>query len=112
MAKTKKSDVKTEEPAAAARPRAPRRQTARKSNGAAEAAPVDLASVSATQPIAVASDMNVPATPEGLADADAFSPSHDEIAEAAYHRFMQRGGGHGQDFEDWLEAERLLRSRR
>jgi hypothetical protein len=38
-------------------------------------------------------------------------PTFEEIAEAAYHRYLQRGGGHGADFEDWLEAERDLRSR-
>jgi hypothetical protein len=46
------------------------------------------------------------------ASAPATSPSYGEIAEAAYHRYLQRGGGHGQDFDDWLEAERGLRSRR
>jgi hypothetical protein len=39
-------------------------------------------------------------------------PSHDEIAEAAYHRFLQRGGSDGDDFNDWVEAERELRQRR
>jgi hypothetical protein len=42
----------------------------------------------------------------------AFDPSYDEIAEAAYQRYLQRGGGDGQDFDDWLEAERELKSRR
>ena len=41
-----------------------------------------------------------------------YDPSFDEIAEAAYQRYLKRGGGHGQDFDDWLEAERELRSRR
>jgi hypothetical protein len=27
----------------------------------------------------------------------------------AYHRYLERGGGHGMDFEDWLEAERELK---
>lgn len=36
------------------------------------------------------------------------TPTHDEIAEAAYRRYLSRGGGHGQDFDDWLEAEREL----
>jgi hypothetical protein len=40
------------------------------------------------------------------------SPSYDEIAEAAYLRYLRRGGGDGQDFDDWVEAERELRSRR
>jgi hypothetical protein len=40
------------------------------------------------------------------------APSYDQIAEAAYHRFLKRGGGHGNDVEDWIEAERELSSRR
>jgi hypothetical protein len=40
------------------------------------------------------------------------SPTYDEIAEAAYHRYLSRGGGNGSDFDDWLEAERALRHRR
>jgi hypothetical protein len=40
------------------------------------------------------------------------SPSYDEIAQAAYQRYLERGGGHGRDFEDWVEAERQLSSRR
>jgi len=41
-----------------------------------------------------------------------YDPTYDEIAEAAYQRYLQRGGGDGRDFEDWLEAERELKSRR
>jgi hypothetical protein len=39
-------------------------------------------------------------------------PSHNEIAEAAYQRYLSRGGTHGRDVEDWTEAERELRARR
>jgi len=39
-------------------------------------------------------------------------PSYDEIAQAAYHRYLNRGGQHGADFDDWVEAERELRARR
>jgi ribosomal protein L7/L12 len=36
----------------------------------------------------------------------------DEIAARAYQRFLERGGEHGHDLEDWLAArEELLRSR-
>jgi len=41
-----------------------------------------------------------------------YSPTYDEIAEAAYLRYLRRGGSDGQDFDDWLEAERELKSRR
>jgi hypothetical protein len=46
------------------------------------------------------------------AQAEAREPTFEEIAEAAYHRYLQRGGTEGADFDDWLEAERDLRSRR
>jgi hypothetical protein len=39
-------------------------------------------------------------------------PSRDEIAEMAYRRYLNRGGSHGQDFDDWVEAERELKARR
>ena len=39
----------------------------------------------------------------------AASPTYDEIAQAAYLRYVQRGGGHGNDVDDWVEAERELR---
>lgn len=40
------------------------------------------------------------------------APTYEQIAEAAYQRYLQRGGQHGYDFDDWLDAERSLRSRR
>jgi hypothetical protein len=40
------------------------------------------------------------------------NPSYDEIAEAAYQRYLRRGGHDGRDFDDWLEAERELKERR
>jgi hypothetical protein len=39
-------------------------------------------------------------------------PTHDEIAGEAYAIFLERGGAHGRDTDDWLEAERRLRERR
>jgi hypothetical protein len=35
-------------------------------------------------------------------------PTRDQIAELAYHLFLARGGRHGQDLDDWFEAERRL----
>ena len=35
--------------------------------------------------------------------------THDEIARRAYARYERRGGEHGHDWEDWLQAERELR---
>ena len=38
----------------------------------------------------------------------AFDPSEarDRIAARAYELYLQRGGAHGRETEDWLEAER------
>lgn len=60
------------------------------------------ASTIGTAPLASAND-----SPRALAA----SPSHDQIAEAAYRRYLNRGGEHGRDLEDWVEAERELRRR-
>jgi hypothetical protein len=35
-------------------------------------------------------------------------PTEQEIAEAAYHRYLKRGGQPGNDFDDWIQAERDL----
>src|SRR3954462_7613262 len=39
-------------------------------------------------------------------------PSEEDIRPRAYHRFLERGGGQGNDFEDWLEAERELKNQK
>lgn len=39
-------------------------------------------------------------------------PTADEIAAEAYAIYNQRGGEHGRDQDDWLEAERRLREQR
>ena len=44
--------------------------------------------------------------------AQAHTPSADEIAQAAYQRYLSRGGRDGSDFDDWIEAERELTTRR
>ena len=44
--------------------------------------------------------------------AAAGGPTYDEIAQAAYERYLNRGGEHGQDLDDWVAAERELNDRR
>ena len=39
-------------------------------------------------------------------------PSEEDIRMRAYQRYLQRGGYHGMDFEDWLEAERELKTQK
>ncbi len=36
-------------------------------------------------------------------------PSEDEVRVRAYHRYLERGATPGNDFEDWVEAEKELR---
>jgi len=38
-------------------------------------------------------------------------PSEEDIRMRAYHRYLERGGSDGMDFEDWLQAERELKPR-
>ena len=33
----------------------------------------------------------------------------DDIRRRAYQRYLERGGNHGQHFDDWLEAEKELK---
>jgi hypothetical protein len=42
----------------------------------------------------------------------ASEPSEEDIRMRAYRRYLERGGGDGQDFDDWLEAERELKRQR
>ena len=51
--------------------------------------------------VAAAADTALPPPPA--------EPTFDQIAEEAYQRYLRRGGQHGQDFDDWLEAERALK---
>jgi Protein of unknown function (DUF2934) len=37
------------------------------------------------------------------------APTTEQIARRAYEIFEARGGQHGRDLEDWLQAERELR---
>ena len=37
-------------------------------------------------------------------------PSHEAIAARAYTLFLARGGAHGDDWGDWLQAEAELRA--
>lgn len=36
---------------------------------------------------------------------------HDEISRRAFEIFLSRGGGHGRDLDDWLQAERDIRAK-
>jgi hypothetical protein len=46
------------------------------------------------------------------ADSMASEPSEEEIRLRAYRRYVERGGSHGRHFDDWLEAEKELKTER
>jgi hypothetical protein len=37
--------------------------------------------------------------------------THDDVARRAYDLYLARGGEHGHDEDDWLQAEQELRAR-
>ena len=72
----------------------PRRATTRRTTKAEKPAPIDTAA-----------DMG------GAAPGAQAQPTYDDIAKAAYQRYLSRGGSDGRDFDDWIEAERELTKR-
>ena len=50
--------------------------------------------------------------PGETTEAVAGGPSHEEIQRRAYEIHLERGGGHGQGMDDWLEAERDSKAKR
>jgi DUF2934 family protein len=47
--------------------------------------------------------------PNGQSGPAEVDPTEDDIRLRAYHRYLERGGEHGGDFDDWVEAEKDLR---
>ena len=54
-----------------------------------------------SRPIEKSSARSAPQTAEG-------HPTCEEIELRAHQIYVERGGAHGQDVEDWLQAEREL----
>jgi hypothetical protein len=77
-------------------------------------APFDSASASPETPSAslVTHHDETRAEPDLLEPPPVLPPSHEEIALAAYRRYLARGRAPGHHVHDWLEAERDLLARR
>jgi hypothetical protein len=97
------STKKTPTPAASAAASSTRRPAPVRGRASADQPP----RASGAQP-APADDERHTAHDRAVAAAD---PTHGEIAEAAYGRYLARGGVDGYDVDDWMEAERELRRR-
>jgi hypothetical protein len=106
MAKRPPSRSQADDSAAAAPPK-PRVRRSRGTPGAPEAAEVDTQAARREAEEESLSDEDV-----GPSTSMASEPSEEDIRLRAYHRYLERGGAPGSDFDDWLEAERELRSRK
>jgi DUF2934 family protein len=98
---TAATPTEAQQPTPAARPRGRRE--------AAAAAPPDSSAPDASETFAARTE---PADTPADLDLGAPAPSEEEIRYRAYLRYVERGGGDGMHFEDWLEAEKELRSGR
>lgn len=58
----------------------------------------------------VASEMTVASEPTNTMTMAKATPSHDDIARRAYELWLHGGGQMGTHLEDWLRAERELRT--
>lgn len=50
-------------------------------------------------------------TPMLAEEVNATTSQNESVAKRAYERYLERGGEHGHDQEDWFEAEREIRGR-
>jgi len=77
----------------------------------ANASPIDdLRPAERVVPVPQTSEIDGPASQQ--LDSAAPENIEDEIRRRAYELYLSRGGANGDDLSDWLEAERLVRSRR
>jgi hypothetical protein len=104
MAKKSVSRSKSEPTAApagaapAARPRARAKKTASDTPAASIAVAGDTADPTHM----------LPAASDNASVSMASEPSEDDIRLRAYQRYLERGGGHGMDFDDWVQARQEL----
>jgi hypothetical protein len=108
MAKTTR---KTEETAAEKKPVARRTKTATATAGVKKTAtrsrkkaPAAIPATSEREVANLGQPVQAPAIPA--------EPTHDEIALRAWSIYESRGAGHGQAFDDWVEAKRQLYAER
>jgi hypothetical protein len=115
MAKKSVSRTKPEPNAAApadAAPAAKPRPRARTKNTASNADPIVDSAASADTPAASATAAAPPIADDKTSVSMASEPSENDIRVRAYHRYLERGGGHGMDFDDWLQAKQDLTAKK
>jgi hypothetical protein len=112
---TSRSQSDDTDPAAPAKPKARRSRTASPppatASAGAGASDVQSARARATAETSISLDPD--RGPERITSESMGSePSEHDIRMRAYHRYLERGGGHGLEFQDWLDAERDLKTKR
>ncbi len=118
---TSRSNVEPKPDAADAPPPAAKpRSRARAGTPQQTEAPMAMADDRATtvaESTGIPTSLSLPRVGErsrAAADSTSFSmasePSEEDIRMRAYHRYLERGGRDGMDFDDWLQAERELRA--
>jgi|SRR5689334_23205328 len=102
----KRPTTRTQSQADDAATAAPPRPRARRSRAgeSGETSPADAAIASTDPDLSSAADADM--------TSDGWQPTEEDIRVRAYHRYLERGGSHGLDFDDWLEAERELKHER
>jgi hypothetical protein len=100
----KKNTSPDKNPVAPATPAAPARQRTSRAKREASA-PLDVSTIARTEPLESAADTGNASSHQSP------GPSHHDVAVAAYMRYLRRGGQAGDEFNDWIEAERELRDR-
>ena len=98
--------------APSSQPRARRSRGATDDTTAAQTADTAIGSTTETTDVSGATGAVDTADDTGDVLAAEIGPSEEEIRTRAYQRYLERGGGHGQAFDDWLEAERELKNGR
>jgi hypothetical protein len=112
---TSKSTSAGENEQHAAPRRAPRVRS-RKTNGSTHDVEAPVVDAADDRPSVNEELPNIP-EPGDVADqaqrseSMASEPSEEDIRLRAYHRYLERGGGHGRHFDDWLAAEQDLRGK-
>ena len=94
-------------PATQSRSSGNRRRSGKISSEASDRSPATMTQSTTSEEVLAAASEAVPVAGESMTG----QPSYDEIAEAAYQRYLSRGGTDGYDLDDWIEAERQLRER-
>jgi len=105
MAKKKIADSTPADAAPEKKAAAPRRRVAPSKTTAGAADKTNQASKGSIEPDSTPTLVSAPDAPISN------RPTYEQIAEAAYLRYLSRGGSHGADVEDWVASEQDLKTR-